>query len=95
VKVKQVVSNTGERSSNIRLLTRAALFAHDPSCVHSPLSESQSLEIKARTNPIAEHHAQALHYLTATGLRLALLLNFGAGSLQSKRIIRQAFFESV
>jgi GxxExxY protein len=36
----------------------------------------------------AEHQAQALHYLTATGLRLALLLNFGATSLQFKRIIR-------
>jgi hypothetical protein len=32
-----------------------------------------------------------LHYLTATGLRLALLLNFGTRSLQFKRIIRQAF----
>jgi len=55
------------------------------------LSTASSLEIKARTTPIAEHHAQALHNLTATRLRLALLLNFGTGSLQSKRIIRQAF----
>jgi GxxExxY protein len=46
------------------------------------------LEIKATTALIAEHQAQAFHYLTATGLRLALLLNFGAGSLQFKRIIR-------
>ena len=46
------------------------------------------LEIKATTAIIAEHHAQALHYLAATGLRLALLLNFGARSLQFKRVIR-------
>jgi GxxExxY protein len=46
------------------------------------------LEIKATAALIAEHHAQALHYLTATGLRLALLLNFGTRSLQFKRIIR-------
>ena len=46
------------------------------------------LEIKATAALIAEHQAQALHYLTATGLRLALLLNFGARSLQFKRIIR-------
>jgi len=46
------------------------------------------LEIKATAALIAEHYAQALHYLTATGLRLALLLNFGARSLQFKRIIR-------
>jgi GxxExxY protein len=46
------------------------------------------LEIKATTSIAAEHYAQALHYLTATGLRLALLLNFGASSLQIKRTIR-------
>ena len=46
------------------------------------------LEIKATPALIAEHQAQALHYLTATGLRLALLLNFGTQSLQFKRIIR-------
>jgi hypothetical protein len=32
--------------------------------------------------------AQALNYLTATGPRLALLINFGAGSLQSQRVVR-------
>jgi hypothetical protein len=32
--------------------------------------------------------AQAPNYLTATGLRLALLINFGAGSLQSQRVVR-------
>ena len=46
------------------------------------------LEIKATTALIPEYHAQVLHYLTATGLRLALLLNFGTKSLQFKRIIR-------
>jgi GxxExxY protein len=49
------------------------------------------VEIKATAALIAEHYAQALHYLTATELRLALLLNFGARSLQFKHIIRQAF----
>ena len=46
------------------------------------------LEIKATTALIAEHHARAWRYLTATGLRLALLLNFGTRPLQFKRIIR-------
>ncbi len=46
------------------------------------------LEIKATNALIAEHYAQALHYLNATGLWLALLLNFGTRSLQFKRIIR-------
>ena len=34
------------------------------------------------------HEAQAHNYLAATGLRLAILINFGAPSLQWKRIIR-------
>jgi len=46
------------------------------------------LEIKAASALLPEHQAQALHYLTATGLHLALLLNFGTKSLQFKRIIR-------
>ncbi len=46
------------------------------------------LEIKATTALRPEHYAQALHYLAARRLRLALLLNFGARSLQFKRIIR-------
>jgi GxxExxY protein len=45
------------------------------------------IEIKAMSTLIPRHTAQALHYLTATKLRLALLLNFGAKSLQFKRII--------
>jgi GxxExxY protein len=46
------------------------------------------LEIKASIGLTSEHYAQALHYLAATGIKLALLLNFGASSLQIKRIIR-------
>jgi hypothetical protein len=40
---------------------------------------------------MTEPWASALHYLTATGLRPALLLNLRARSLQFKRIIRQVF----
>src|SRR4026209_2300984 len=39
------------------------------------------VEIKAVSKFNASHQAQAMHYLAATGLRLALLLNFGTGSL--------------
>jgi GxxExxY protein len=46
------------------------------------------LEIKSVTSFSPAHESQAHHYLIATGLRLALLLNFGAESLQIKRIIR-------
>ncbi len=46
------------------------------------------LEIKATASLVAADLAQALHYLTATRFRLALLLNFGGKSLQFKRVIR-------
>lgn len=46
------------------------------------------LELKGVSALTREHEAQALHYLTATGLRLAILINFGASSLQTKRIVK-------
>ncbi len=46
------------------------------------------LEIKAVSALNTNHEAQALNYLAATGLRLALLLNFGARSLQHKRLVK-------
>jgi GxxExxY protein len=46
------------------------------------------MEIKAISRLISAHEAQAIHYLTATGLQLARLVNFGAGSLEYRRIIK-------
>lgn len=46
------------------------------------------VEIKAVATFHPRHEAQAINYLAATDLRLALLLNFGADSLQHKRIVR-------
>lgn len=46
------------------------------------------VEIKAVSRFNVSHQAQAMHYLAATGLRLALLLNFGTGSLEHRRIIK-------
>lgn len=46
------------------------------------------VEIKAVSRLNSAHQAQAIQDLTATGLRLALLLNFGATSLQHHRVIK-------
>lgn len=46
------------------------------------------LEIKAISALHPAHEAQAMHYLAATGYRLAILLNFGKESLQQKRVTR-------
>ena len=49
--------------------------------------DSVILELKAIRQLIVIEEAQVLHYLKASGLRVALLLNFGAPSLQQKRFV--------
>ncbi len=46
------------------------------------------VELKSVSRLNSSHQAQAMHYLAATGLRLALLLNFGTGSLEHHRVIK-------
>ena len=45
------------------------------------------LELKSVSVLTNEHEAQAFNYLKATQMKLALLINFGASSLQYKRIV--------
>lgn len=46
------------------------------------------LELKAIAKLAPVHKAQAHNYLAATGLSLAILLNFGAKSLEHERVVR-------
>jgi GxxExxY protein len=45
------------------------------------------LELKSVSGLTSEHEAQVFNYLKATQMNLALLINFGANSLQYKRIV--------
>ncbi|MCZ2126295.1 MAG: GxxExxY protein [Anaerolineales bacterium] len=45
------------------------------------------LELKAASEIIPVHKQQALAYLKATGLELALVINFGAARLQVARVV--------
>ena len=45
-------------------------------------------EIKGISRLNASHEAQAIHYLAVTGLQLAILINFGAGSLEYRRVVK-------
>ncbi len=45
------------------------------------------VEIKAVTSLHEAHLAQAIHYLTATGKSVGLLINFGNKSLEYKRVV--------
>jgi len=49
--------------------------------------DSVILELKAVRQLTVIEEAQVLNYLTASGLRVALLLNFGTPSLQQKRFV--------
>jgi GxxExxY protein len=46
------------------------------------------VELKALTSLCGTEEAQVLNYLKATGLEVALLLNFGQTTLQHKRFVR-------
>ena len=46
------------------------------------------IEIKGISRLNASHEAQAIHYLAVTGLQLAILINFGVGSLESRRVVK-------
>ena len=45
------------------------------------------VELKALSGLTPDHKAQVINYLKATGLKLGLLINFGASSLQYERIV--------
>ncbi|MBC8321338.1 MAG: GxxExxY protein [Bacteroidetes bacterium] len=46
------------------------------------------IEIKAINELSGVHESQVINYLKATGYKLGLLINFGAESLEYKRIVR-------
>ena len=46
------------------------------------------LELKSVSAINNAHMAQARNYLAATGLRLAILINFGVASLETKRVVK-------
>lgn len=52
------------------------------------VDEKIIVEIKSVSHLNSAHDAQAIHYLSATGLELALLLNFGGGSLVHRRVVK-------
>ena len=47
-----------------------------------------TLELKSVSAISHAHMAQARNYLATTGLRLAILINFGATSLETKRVVK-------
>lgn len=52
------------------------------------VDEKVIVEIKGISKLNASHNAQALHYLAATGLELAILINFGMSSLEYRRVVK-------
>ncbi len=59
------------------------------------VEEVISVEIKAVIKLEDVHLAQAINYLEAYNLEVGLLINFGAKSLEFKRIVNSKFKEQV
>ncbi len=51
------------------------------------VKDSIILELKSQDKIAEIHKAQTLNYLRATGLKLAILLNFGKDRLEAKRLV--------
>ncbi len=51
------------------------------------VEEKIILELKSAVSIADAHKAQALNYLKATGLRLAIILNFGTEKLEYDRVV--------
>lgn len=64
---------------NINLIKR---YSVDFVCFNQIL-----VELKATSDLSGDHLAQVLNYLKASKLKLGILINFGAGSLQYKRLV--------
>ncbi len=52
------------------------------------VEEKVLLELKAVQTLCAEHQAQAINYLKATGIDVGLLINFGRSKLEFRRVHR-------
>lgn len=55
------------------------------------INELITVELKARTEIDDVHLAQAINYLEASSYPIGLLINFGAKSLQFKRLFNKKF----
>ena len=57
-------------------------------CADIIVEDKILLEIKAVKAIVPEHRAQIINYLTATGIKVGLLINFGSKSLEHERFIK-------
>lgn len=56
------------------------------------IQSTRSLEIKARSDLDNSHLAQGINYIEASNIQAGLLINFGAPSLQFKRLHNKLLF---
>jgi GxxExxY protein len=59
------------------------------------VNDTISIELKAIINLEDVHLAQAINYLEAYNIEIGMLLNFGAKSLEYKRLINSKFKSSI
>ena len=60
-------------------------------CADILIESTVLIENKAVQSVVAAHEVQLVNYLTATGIEIGLLLNFGASKLEFKRKTRNYY----
>jgi GxxExxY protein len=80
-----------QRGVNLERQKRVKVFYKDEPIgefvLDNVANERVILEYKAVTEIAKIHEQQALSYLKATGLELAIVINFGAARVQSSRVV--------
>lgn len=75
-----------EREKKYEITYKGVLLAH-PCYADFVIWDKIIFEAKAVEKPTDSHVKQVLNYLAASRLRLGLLVNFGADSLEWKRVL--------
>ncbi|MHB9140061.1 MAG: GxxExxY protein [Victivallaceae bacterium] len=59
------------------------------------VEEKVIVELKAVKSLVAEHQAQLINYLRATGIKVGLLINFGNPKLEYRRLVNKDLLDKL
>ena len=82
--IEECISYEREKRFTVKYKER---ILRNPYLADFVVFDSIIIEVKSASSIIDNHSAQALSYLSVSGMKLALIINFGERSLTSKRVV--------